>query len=115
MYAASLISFRLVGNIAVPIEDNSQQTPQLPVAGGLAATPEILLDIHPRCPEVDGSADLRLQVRLVVFDIDVLGVRIEDERPAIRMGDGGPCRAAIQFSFQECHVHAPVAALLKEV
>jgi hypothetical protein len=43
----------------------------------------------------------------VMLDIEALGVRIEDERPAVRVGDVRAGCVTVQLASQECHFTLP--------
>jgi len=68
-------------------EERPQQPPQFAVRGSLTALLEIIRDIHCGGLHLNCAANARVQKRHLALDIQALGVRIEDQRATIRVGD----------------------------
>src|SRR5918999_3477675 len=69
------------------LEDRSQQPPEFTVARGLTALRQILRDIHYVCSIVRRPANTRIHVGPFMFDVQALGVGVEDQVPKIRFRD----------------------------
>jgi hypothetical protein len=80
------------------LEECPEQPPQFAVPSRLAALLEIIRDIHCGGLHLNRAVNACVQMRNLALDIQAFGVRIEDQRATIRVGDLWASYLAVQLA-----------------